>query len=92
MCLAIPMRVVSVDGWLALCEAHGSHRLVRLLRLMHEDIRPGDHLAVHAGDAIERLSPERAAEAWSLYELMLAATAPDDEGPHAAGLQQSDRS
>jgi hydrogenase expression/formation protein HypC len=86
MCLAVPMQVVSVDGWMARCDARGVRRDVSLMLLQHEDIRPGDHLAVHAGRAIERLSAERAAEAWAMYDLMLAEPAPNEQGPHAAGL------
>lgn len=86
MCLAVPMQVVAVDGWLAQCEAQGARRVVNLMLLDGLDIRPGDHLVVHGGNAIERISAKRAAEAWSLYAEMLAAADGHEKGPHAAGL------
>jgi hydrogenase expression/formation protein HypC len=86
MCMAVPMRVLMIDGCLAQCEAQGARRAVNLLLLDGLDIRPGDHLVVHGGTAIERISAERAAEAWALYAEMLAAADVHEKGPHAAGL------
>lgn len=86
MCMAVPMQVVAVDGWLARCEAQGVQRTVNLMLLDGLEIRPGDHLVVHAGNAIERISAERAAQAWALYAEMLAAASGHEKGPHAAGL------
>lgn len=86
MCLAVPMRVVAVDGWLAQCEAQGAQRAVSLMLMDGLDIRPGDHLVVQGDHAIERISAERAAQAWALYSEMLAAADAHEKGPHAAGL------
>ena len=41
MCLAVPMQVVTVDGFQAECEAKGVGRTVSLFLLQHEDVAPG---------------------------------------------------
>jgi hydrogenase expression/formation protein HypC len=71
MCLAIPMRVLSVERGHALCEAEGARRSVSLFLLQHESIRPGTWLAVDRGFALEVLSEQRAAEAWAVMQAML---------------------
>lgn len=60
MCLAIPMRVVSVEGSRGLVDASGA-RLEVALDLV-EEVNPGDYVLVHAGFAITRLSAEEAEE------------------------------
>ena len=65
MCLAVPLKIESVNGNTALCSALGLQRNVRVDFI--ENPKPGDYVIVHAGFAIERL-PERQAlediEAW----------------------------
>ena len=73
MCLGVPMRVVERDGFLARCDAKGIERSVSLFLLQHEDIAPGDHVMVHVGYAIQKISEEEALSAWDLYDEMLAA-------------------
>lgn len=75
MCLAIPMRVLQVDGLLARCEAKGIERTVSLFLLQHEQIAPGDQLMIHVGYAIQKVSEEEARSAWDLYDEMLSASA-----------------
>ncbi len=57
MCLAAPARVVSVSGKVAVVDYEGVRTEVRLDTLS-EALAPGDFLLVHAGFAIQRLSPE----------------------------------
>ena len=73
MCLGIPMLVVERDGWLARCEAKGVERIVNLLLLQHEAVEPGDHVMVHVGYAIQKISAADSNDAWALYDEMLAA-------------------
>ena len=73
MCLGVPMRVVDRNGFLARCEAKGIERSISLFLLQHEDIRPGDHVMVHAGHAVQKMSEAEAKSAWDLYDEMLAA-------------------
>jgi hydrogenase expression/formation protein HypC len=66
------MIVQSVDGFIASCEAKGVHRDVSLFMLQGESIEVGDHVLVHVGYAIKKVSAEDAAEAWQLFDEMLA--------------------
>jgi hydrogenase expression/formation protein HypC len=72
MCLGVPMRVVECDGFMARCEAKGIERNVSLFLLQHEDVGPGDHVMVHVGYAIQKMSEADASNAWELYDRMLA--------------------
>ena len=73
MCLGVPMRVVERDGFIARCEAKGIERSVSLFLLQHETVDPGDHVMVHVGYAIQKMSEADAASAWELIDGMLAA-------------------
>ncbi len=73
MCLGVPMRVVECGGLMARCEAKGIERSVSLFLLQHEDVAPGDHVMVHVGYAIQKMSEAEARSAWELYDQMLAA-------------------
>lgn len=75
MCMGIPMQIQAIDGLAARCEAKGVERDVSLLMLDPDDLAVGDFVVVHLGHAIEKISPERAADAWSVYDEMLAAEA-----------------
>ena len=56
------MRVVERDGFVARCEAKGIERTVSLFLLQHEEIAPGDHVMVHVGYAIQKMSRSRGHE------------------------------
>jgi hydrogenase expression/formation protein HypC len=68
MCLAVPMKIKSVDGFNALCEAKGIERVVSLFMLQGEEVAPGDHVLVHVGYAIQKVSEEDARLAWELFD------------------------
>lgn len=78
MCLAIPMEVVAVDGYLARCSAHGIEREVSLFLIQDEPIAAGDFVMVHVGYAIQKMTPQQARSAWELYDEVLAAEGADD--------------
>ena len=65
MCLAVPMRVVAIDGDTARVETDGVARDVSLALV--PDAELGDHVIVHAGYALERLDEEAAAETLRLF-------------------------
>jgi len=75
MCLAIPMQVVELDGFSARCEAKGVGRIVNLFLLQHENIELGDHVMVHVGYAIQKMTAADAKSSWDAYDEMLAAEA-----------------
>ena len=71
MCLGIPMQVVSVDGFIARCEAKGVQRDVSLFLIQDEQLLPGDYLVMQRGYATQKLTEEQALAAWEVYDLML---------------------
>jgi len=64
MCLAIPAKVLSVEGSIARVVIEDVEYNASLLLL--EDVRPGDFVLLHAGFAIEKVDPEEAAETMRL--------------------------
>ena len=66
MCLAIPLKIVEIDGRNGVGEVEGLRRNMRLDFIKEPKV--GDYVIVHAGFAIERL-PEKQAiadiEAWA---------------------------
>lgn len=62
MCLAVPLKIVYLegDGKHAVGEASGLTQKIRVDFL--PGIAVGDYVMVHAGFAIEKLTPEQAAE------------------------------
>ncbi len=68
MCLAVPMRIVSITGHLASCEAKGVHRDVSLTLLADQAVVVGDHILVHVGYAIQTISAADACSTWDLFD------------------------
>ncbi len=64
MCLAIPMRLVEIDGAAGVAEVDGVSRQVRLDLL--PEVALGDYVLIHAGLAIARVDPEYAQETLAL--------------------------
>lgn len=64
MCLAIPMRLIEIDGASAVAEVDGVTRQVRL-DLLPEAVL-GDYVLIHAGLAIARVDEENAQETLAL--------------------------
>jgi hydrogenase expression/formation protein HypC len=71
MCLAVPMKIKSVNGYEAVCEAKGIEREISLFMLQGEPIAPGDHVLVHVGYAIQIVSEEEARLTWELFDEIL---------------------
>ena len=59
MCLAIPAKVISVDGSTALVSIEDVEYKASLLLL--DDVNPGDYIMLHAGFAIEKVDAAEAA-------------------------------
>jgi len=73
MCLGVPMRVVERDGFVARCEVNGIERSVSLFLMQHESVEPGDHVMVHVGYAIQKMSQEEAERVWETLDAAFAA-------------------
>lgn len=71
MCLSIPMRIASMDGLTARCEAKGAWRDVSLFLLQADLPEVGDYIMVHLGQALYTVSAEDARIAWELYDQIL---------------------
>ena len=71
MCLAVPMKITAIDGYQCTCEAKGIEREVSLFMLQHEELAAGDHVLVHVGYAIQKVSADEAAQSWELFDEML---------------------
>ena len=69
MCLAIPMRLIEIDGVTAVAEVDGVTRAVRL-DLLPEAVL-GDYVLIHAGLAISRLDAENAEETLTLIRSLV---------------------
>jgi hydrogenase expression/formation protein HypC len=70
MCLAVPMKVIEIEGSVAQVEEGGVRRAARVDLI--DGVKVGDYVIVHAGIAIERLEPEEARETLRLFEEMFA--------------------
>ena len=75
MCLAVPMQIESIDEFQCRCVARGIEREVSLFMLQGEELAPGDHILVHVGYAIQKVSADEAAASWELFDEVLAADA-----------------
>lgn len=75
MCLAVPMQITRINGFQCTCEARGIEREVSLFMLQDEALAPGDHILVHVGYAIQKVSEQDAADSWALFDEMLATEA-----------------
>ena len=72
MCLAVPGKIIEIEGKTAIVDFGGVKREVRLDLLPNVSV--GDYVIVHTGFAIERLDEERALEildAWAEVERAL---------------------
>jgi hydrogenase expression/formation protein HypC len=68
MCLAIPFQLVEINGSVAVGEALGMKREIRVDFIPEPKI--GDYVIVHAGFAIERLGETQALEDLEAWEEM----------------------
>lgn len=72
MCLAVPLKLIEINGKTATGEAMGMTRQLRVDFI--KDPQVGDYVIVHAGFAIERLPEGQALadlEAWEEMEAAL---------------------
>jgi hydrogenase expression/formation protein HypC len=72
MCIAVPMRVVSIEGGGCCCEAMGVHREVRL-DLLDTAVDVGDFVLVHAGYALHAITETEARATWDLCDEITSA-------------------
>jgi hydrogenase expression/formation protein HypC len=77
MCLGVPGKVISVDGFVATVDFWGVRKQVRL-EVCDEPVAPGDYVLNHVGYAIRRIPPAEIAATLALYEELLRTASEDD--------------
>ncbi|MBN1972228.1 MAG: HypC/HybG/HupF family hydrogenase formation chaperone [Sedimentisphaerales bacterium] len=65
MCLAIPARIIELEGDKAIVDAMGNRFKAKTTLL--PDAKLGDLVLVHAGFAISRVDEEEARKTWELF-------------------------
>jgi hydrogenase expression/formation protein HypC len=65
------MKVTSIDGFNAHCEAKGVERDVSLFMMQNDVVEIGDFVMVHVGYAIQKMTPQEARSAWELFDQAL---------------------
>jgi len=65
MCLAVPVRVIQIDGLKALVELGGLTRQASIMLV--PDTQVGDYVLLHAGFAIQKLDEKEAEETIRLF-------------------------
>ena len=68
MCLAVPMKLIKIEGEMGLVEVGNVRREVGLQLV--EEVKTGDYLIVHAGFAIQKLNEKDALETLALFREM----------------------
>lgn len=76
MCLAIPAKILSVDGAMGVVDLEGNRLNVNFSLV--GDVEPGQHVLLHAGFALEVLSDEDLAEI-EFYQRQLREAAAEEE-------------
>jgi len=66
MCLAVPMKLVTIEGNKGLVELSGVKKEISLTLL--KDVEIGDYLIIHAGFAIEKLNEKEAKKTLEIWE------------------------
>ena len=66
MCLGVPMKVVALEGTTATVEVGGIRKEASVEFL--DDVKEGDYVIVHAGFAIQKVTPEDASETLELFD------------------------
>jgi hydrogenase expression/formation protein HypC len=66
MCVAIPCKVLSIDGYKAVVDAGGAQKEINTTLI--DDLSAGDYVLVHAGFAIQKVLKEYAEETLELLK------------------------
>jgi hydrogenase expression/formation protein HypC len=60
MCLAVPLKIISVEGKMGIGELGGVKKKISLMLL--DEVKVGDYVLLHAGFAINKLETKEAEE------------------------------
>ncbi|MBI4684054.1 MAG: HypC/HybG/HupF family hydrogenase formation chaperone [Nitrospirae bacterium] len=70
MCLAIPSKVIYIDGFKAKVDVYGAQREINLM-LMPEEVGIGDYVLVHAGFALQKVEQDAAQDSLKLISQII---------------------
>lgn len=70
MCVAIPCKVINIDGNKAVVDAGGAQREINTMLI--DNLSIGDYVLVHAGFAISKVEKETAESTIALLESYLS--------------------
>jgi hydrogenase expression/formation protein HypC len=77
--MAIPSRIIAIDGDMAQVECFGIERRVSLM-LMNEPVAVGDYLTIQSGAfAVEKVPLEQAEEALAYFAQVIDDTTPAND-------------
>jgi hydrogenase expression/formation protein HypC len=65
------MKIVTINGFNARCEAKGVERDVSLFMMQNDTVEVGDFVMVHVGYAIQKMTPQDARSAWEVFDEVL---------------------
>jgi len=89
MCLAVPLRIVRIEGTMAEVELGGVLRQVSLV--LTPEVQVGDYVLVHTGFAISRLDEREAQETLALFAELEEAERQVDEQSASSADQAAQR-
>jgi hydrogenase expression/formation protein HypC len=73
MCLAIPVRLVEINGEVGIVDMGGVTKQISLALV--DDVAVGDYVILHVGYALNKLDPEEAERTLALFAEMGASPA-----------------
>jgi len=68
MCVGVPMKIVEINYPMAVAEAKGVKRTISLMLLPEDEVKVGDYVMVHVGNAIEVIDEKEAEEIWKVLD------------------------
>ena len=72
MCVGVPMKVVEINYPMAVAEAKGVRRNISIMLLPEDEVKVGDYVIVHVGNAIEIIDEKEAEEIWKALDEVMA--------------------
>lgn len=79
MCLAVPAKVLSIQGQEAEVDIGGVRRRISIV--LTPDVHDGDYVLIHTGFAINVVDEQEAQETLKLFAEIEAVSEPTSEGP-----------
>jgi len=81
MCLAVPMKLISIEGDSGVAEQSGVTLPVNVMLIDNPQV--GDYVIIHAGFAIQKMSEAEALETLGIFQEINQALPPEADLPQA---------